>query len=97
MTNIAIAIVGGLTVLFSFATWSRPATFGDNVASDQGQTLRGILFALWTIALPAYSLWEWYVLPRPDNLPAYAYQHKVWSDVWTAGTILLGVLFGVKK
>ena len=92
------AVVGFAFVAVSFTTWSRPAALGFRGIRDPWQTARGVLFGLWTLALPAYSLWEWYSLPQlPANLGAYQYEHKVWSDVWTSVTILLGVLFGVKK
>ena len=91
------AIAGCAFVVVSFVTWSRPAVLGFTGPTDHWQTARGVLFGLWTLTLPAYSLWEWYFLPHPDNIQAYAYQHKVWSDVWTSVAVVLGVLFGVKK
>ena len=91
------AFAGLVFVAASLATWSRPAALGFKGDTDRWQAARGVLFALWTLALPVYSLWEWSYQPRPDNLQAYAYQHKVWSDVWAAVAVLLGVLFGVKK
>ena len=94
---IVAAIIAALAIAFSFVTWSRPSAIGLRGSSDQWQTVRGILFALWSIILPVYFLWEWHYQPRPENLPAYVYEHKVWTDVWLAGTVLLGVLFGAKK
>jgi hypothetical protein len=94
---VILAIAGFVAVVVSFTTWARPAVLGFTGNTDHWRTARGVLFGLWTLALPAYSLWEWYYLPHPDNIPAYAYQHKVWSDVWAAVAVVLGVLFGVKK
>jgi hypothetical protein len=94
---ILFAIAGLALVIVSFATWSRPSAFGLKGSSDQWQTTRGVLFGLWTLALPIYALWEWYHFPHPENLQAYIYEHKIWSDVWTAGAVVLALLFGIKK
>jgi hypothetical protein len=73
-------LVGLVLVLLSFATWSRPSTLGLTQTPDSYKTGRSIAFGLWTLALPAYSLWEWYfILNR--HLPAapadFQYGHQV--------------------
>lgn len=96
---LVILVIAGLILIgVSFATWQRPAMIGFDGTSDTWQTLRGLFFALWALALPAYAMWEWYSLKAPPaNMPAFTYEHKVWTDVWTAVALVLGVFFGVKK
>jgi hypothetical protein len=97
------ALVGFILVVLSFATWSRPSTLGLTQASDSYKSARGIAFGLWTLALPAYSLWEWYFfydrhLPtNAADVANFNYGNQVWSNVWSAVAVLLGLLFGIKK
>jgi hypothetical protein len=94
------ALVGIVLVLLSFATWSRPSTLGLQPTPNAYITARAIALGLWTLALPAYSLWEWYFslnqqLPNPAG--NFQYGHQVWSSVWAAVAGLLGVLFAIRR
>jgi hypothetical protein len=89
---IIFALVGFILVLLSFATWSRPSTLGLTQASDSYKSARGIAFGLWTLALPAYFLWEWYF-----SLHRHLPTDDVANFQWSAVAVLLGVLFGIRK
>jgi hypothetical protein len=98
---IILALIGLILVLLSFATWSRPSTLGLTQAPDSYKLARGIALGLWTLALPAYWLWEWY-FPMNQHLPTtnvgdFQYGHQLWSSVWAGVAGLLGVLFGIRK
>jgi hypothetical protein len=87
-------------LIFSFVTWSREQTtvFGVSKNSRQWQPTRAYGFALLALAWPIYLLWDWYSLPQlPSNLAAYQYERKLWTDLWAPLTILLGLLFGVRR
>ena len=96
---VAYSVIGLVLVLVSFSLWTRLPVSQFMAGPDHGQTLRGILFGLWTLSLPVYFLWEWHAHPTPpaSEMAAYQYGHRVVSDVWTAIAAVLGVLFGVRK
>jgi len=97
--------VGVVFVVISFVLWlwaEEPSVELPAARIAQRATARhawrGVFFVVWTVALPLGFLGEWYVLhPQPQNLAAFQYGHKVVSDVWTAFTVVLGLLFGLKK
>jgi hypothetical protein len=93
---------GIVLALISFVDWAKQGgvarRFGAAPA-DNGQTFRGVLFALWAVSLPLYFLWEWQTHPAPpaNEMAIYQYGHKVISDVWTAIAAFVGVLFAIRK
>jgi hypothetical protein len=94
--------LGIILAIVSFVDWAGRGSvvrkFGAAPASD-GQTFRGILFALWAVSLPVYFLVEWEIFARPaaSEMAIYQYGHKVISDAWTAVAAFAGVLFAIKK
>jgi ABC-type Fe3+ transport system permease subunit len=56
------------------------------------------IFIFWILVLPVYSLAQWYIhRPSPAEFAVFAYEHKVLSDFWTAVTVALGLLWGIKR
>ena len=99
---LAFSVVGIVLVIMSLVDWSGRGTiagFVGSPASDEGQTFRGILFALWAVSLPIYFLWEWkyYGAPPANEMAIFQYGHKVMSDVWTGVVAFVGVLFAIRK
>ena len=93
-----ICLIGVVFLAFSFATWWQPTEFRLTGTSDEWRRVRLILFVLIVLAMPAYLVWEWYRLPQlPSNLAAYQYKRKLWSDLWGAIAVGLGLLFGVRR
>ena len=97
-------IGGGIFLAFiSFVDWagrgSVAKTFGAAPGQDNGQTFRGVLFALWAVSLPLYFLWEWqhYGSPPANEMAIFQYGHKVINDAWTAVAAFVGVLFAIRK
>ena len=98
--TIIFPLVGLVLVLLSFATWSRPSTLGLRPTPNEYISARAVALGLWTLALPAYSFWEWYFHLNQQFPPGpgeFQYTHQVWNSVWVAVAGLLGVLFGVKR
>jgi hypothetical protein len=57
------------------------------------------IFIIWILVLPIYTLSQWYI-HRPASPPefeVFQYEHKILSDFWTAVTVALGLLWGIKK
>jgi divalent metal cation (Fe/Co/Zn/Cd) transporter len=98
---LVFTLAGLLLIIASLLLWSgRPRRYALNKdGQNQTQTWRAAILIVWTLALPAYSLWEWLKLGSqpPSNFAAFQYGHKVLSDVWTAVAVVLGLLFGIKK
>jgi len=56
------------------------------------------IFIFWILVLPVYTLAQWYIhRPLPSEFEIYQYEHKILSDFWTAVTVALGLLWGIKK
>src|SRR5262245_22325473 len=59
------------------------------------------LFVIWTVMGPLIALWYWeyYGAPLKEEALIKPFQHrqKLYSDVWSAGAVMLGVLWGIKK
>jgi hypothetical protein len=95
--------VGIVLAIISFVDWAGRGSvarrFGAAPAPDNGQTFRGVLFALWAVSLPLYFLWEWetHAAPPANEMAIYQYGHKVISDAWTAIAAFAGVLFAIRK
>ena len=93
--------VGIVLAIISFIDWAGRGSVNRFVRApdpDNGQTFRGILFALWAVSLPLYFLWEWEARAAPpENMAIYQYGHKVISDAWTAIAAFVGVLFAFSK
>ncbi len=93
--------VGLLGVVASFVSWwkeARPANTLRAAGETGGVKFRAALFGLWTLALPLYFLWEWhYGNLDLTKLSSFQYRNKVTSDAWVAVTLVLGVLFGIRK
>jgi hypothetical protein len=95
---ITFGIFGLVLVLASFATWWHPTKLGFKRTSDELKPLRGIFLGLWGLAVPLYSVLEWFSLKQlPSNLVVFQYEHKLLSDLWTAFGVMLGLLFGVRR
>jgi len=57
------------------------------------------IFIFWILVLPAYQLAQWYMHrpSSPAEFEVFAYEHKILSDFWTAVTVALGLLWGIKR
>lgn len=56
------------------------------------------IFIFWILVLPIYSLAQWYIhRPSPAEFEVFAYEHKILSDFWTAVTVALGLLWGIRR
>jgi hypothetical protein len=58
------------------------------------------IFVLWTMAGPLYLLCDWYAHGTtlvPPELTRFQHRQKLIGDLWTAGAVMLGVLWGIKK
>ena len=71
-------------------------------------TWQKVIFVAWIIAGPLYLLWasdftmdlEDYKTKmgwNADQLKNFQYRQKLLGDVWTAGSVMLGMLWGLKK
>ena len=98
---IIIIGIGAVFVAVSGFRWAqeqRPTAQLMAQGGNERDLVRGLLFALWATALPAYFLLKWYSLDKPPvNLSEYQYVHRMWSELWAALSVVLGLLFGVKK
>src|SRR5262249_43171030 len=96
----AIVVIGFVFVGLSFYRWSheeRPKAEFAGTGGTERDVWRGAMFGIWLILLPLIFLIQWLWNDTPANMQVYQYGHKVWSDLWAALSIVLGVLFGVKK
>jgi hypothetical protein len=97
------SIILGIGIIFvgiSSYRWSqevRPGAALVQTGGTERDGLRGVLFGLWIVGLPLWFLIQWYWYPTSENIAVYQYGHKVWSDLWAALAVVLGVLFGLKK
>jgi hypothetical protein len=56
------------------------------------------IFIFWILVLPLYTLAQWYIhRPTEAEFEMFQYEHKILSDFWTAVTVALGLLWGIKK
>ena len=56
------------------------------------------IFIFWILVLPVYTMTQWYIhRPSPGEFELFAYEHKILSDFWTAVTVALGLLWGIKR
>jgi hypothetical protein len=56
------------------------------------------IFIFWILVLPVYTMAQWYIhRPPPGEFEIFAYEHKILSDFWTAVTVALGLLWGIKR
>jgi hypothetical protein len=88
MIELLFVAVGLVFVWVSFTRWSKePASAR---AREEGEPprdpVRAVLFGLWLVALPTFFLVRWYliqagVLAKPEDMTAYQYDHKLWSDL----------------
>jgi uncharacterized membrane protein len=93
MTDLQIFYsLAGLTVLLGII-----ALF----EQTQSDNLKKWLFVLWTVTGPLFALWYWeyYGAPLKEDslIKPFQYRQKLYTDVWSAGTVMLGVIWGIKK
>jgi len=94
-----IALILSTTVIFGRVparvkakTWyqERPESWTSSV--------RLFIFIAWTLVLPGYALVKWYFdPPTPAEFATFQYGQKVLSDFWTAVTVALGILWGIRR
>jgi hypothetical protein len=61
-------------------------------------SVRLFIFVAWTLVLPIYALVKWYFdPPAPADFATFQYGQKVLSDFWTAVTVALGILWGIRR
>ena len=58
------------------------------------------IFVIWTVAGPLLLLWDWYVFGsnlEGTKLTQFQYRQKLIGDLWSAGAVMFGVFWGLKK
>ena len=95
---ILVAAIGAVLVFASFNRWRKEQRPDEQMALRGGterDVVRGVLFGLWTIVLPLGFLIAWYwpghPHPEPKDLAEYQYAYKLWSDLWAAFAVVLGI------
>ena len=93
------AVVGVLLIAASGTLWGRQAVgyTTDEKKLGRSRVWRMVFFGAWTMALPAYFLWEWHG-PNPPSpeaykvFPPFLYSRNVVTNFWGAVAIVLGML-----
>jgi hypothetical protein len=61
-------------------------------------SVRLFIFIAWTLVMPVYSLVKWYFdPPAPADFATFQYGLKVLSDFGTAATVVLGLLWAIRR
>ena len=94
-----IALVLSTTVIFgSVPARVRAKGWYQEHPESWATSVRLFIFIAWTLVLPVYSLVKWYFdPPAPAEFAIFQYGQKVLSDFWTAVTVALGLLWGIRR
>ena len=98
---ILLAAVSVVTAVVVFL-WGRSfdAPNGSLLYSEAANWQKWI-FVIWTVAGPLLLLWDWYLfgsnLEVGTKLTQFQYRQKLISDLWSAGAVMFGVFWGLKK
>ena len=94
-----IALILSATVIFGRVPAKVKAkTWHQERPESWVAAVRLFIFIAWTLVLPGYALFKWYFdPPAPADFATFQYGQKVLSDFWTAVTVALGILWGIRR